>query len=115
MILKYLTSLYKRFKERRVDARTRRRVNNFALLTLRKYKIAILELHHLSGPKRKRLIAAKARAGTLWSKRQYNKVLAKALKDHIHLNYDECIEVINYKKLKEDFTYWSKKFFLAQV
>tara|TARA_R110000824_G_scaffold19321_2_gene75024 strand:- start:998 stop:1342 length:345 start_codon:yes stop_codon:yes gene_type:complete len=111
----FLISFCKKLKQRRVDKITRRRVNEASSLALRKYKIAVLELYNIAGSKRRRLILAKTKAGTLWSKKQYNKILIKSLEGHPHLDYSQCTAVINYLNLSHDFTYWSKIFFLKRV
>jgi|6_EtaG_2_1085325.scaffolds.fasta_scaffold28819_4 hypothetical protein len=112
---RYLLSLYKKLKQKRVDNLTRRRINEASYLVLRKYKVAVLELYNIAGPKRRRLIIAKTKAGTLWSKKQYNKILVKSLEGDPHLDYFQCTGVINYLNLRHDFIYWSKIFFLKHA
>jgi hypothetical protein len=114
MMLRYLISFYKYFKKEKTDKSTYRQVEAITSLAMRKYKVAIIELYHIAGHHRKRLIITKTKRGKLWSKKQYNKILAKSFKDHIHLSYGQCASVIDYERLKNDFTYWSKKFFLAR-
>jgi|TARA_R110000824_G_scaffold14091_2_gene60417 hypothetical protein len=111
-MLRYLMSLYKAYKQKKIDRVESRLIYDLSLLALRTYKGGLIEAYDLAGPQRRKLILFKIKAGTIWSKRQYNKILAKILISRLDLTYEKCVAVLDYVYLRNDFTYWSKKFFL---
>ena len=113
-MLRYLMTLFQKLKEKTLSKDTRWKIVEASWLALRKYKVAVMKLHKLSGPARTRLIERRAAGGSLWSTRQFNRILAKILRDCDHLTYSQCRGSIPYDKLKQDFDYWSKKFFASR-
>ena len=114
-MLRYLMSLFQKLKQVQLTKETRWRIAEASWLALRKYKVAVIRLHKLAGPSRRGLIERRGLTGTLWSTGQFNRILAKILKDCDHLTYSQCRGSIPYDKLKQDFDYWSKKFFASRL
>ena len=114
-MIRYLISLFQNLRQKRVSKETRWRISEVSWLALRKYKVAVIRLHKLAGPGRRRLIERRAATESLWSKGQFNRILIKTLRGCDHLTYSQSSGFIPYDKLKQDFDFWSKKFFASRL
>jgi hypothetical protein len=114
-MFQYINSFFKKHKQRQQHKRLRRSAKYIGSIALRKYKIALIDLFTSAGPQRKKLILLKTKTGNIWSKRQFNKILAKVLKRHPTITYNECIMYLDYVYLKNDFILCNKNFFLTQI
>ena len=112
-MFRYIDRLINLFKQLGFSNVPQSHIENISDIALRKYKVALIDLFERSGPQRKKLILLRVSKGVIWSKLQFNKILTRHLLDYSEVSYRECATSLDYTSLRNEFTLWSKKYFLA--
>jgi hypothetical protein len=112
-MLRYIFSFFISFKERHNARKQGRVIRYVSSISMRQYKVALIDAFERAGPHTKQLILLRIGRGTMWSQRQFDKILAKNFAKHSALTLNACAPYVDYDSLRVEFALWSKNFFLA--
>ena len=83
-------------------------VDNMAITALQTYKASTLNVFSLLKTSYKKKLLHKIETNKIWSRKKYDVIFKKIAKD-CGVDYENCVEYVNYELLKGEYTQWCIK------